>query len=205
MAPVSNKTTSEILRRARETLAITQRSLRDAITDPARRDVAIRNVAVFGRAVTNVLQNLRSTESAFDDWYVGVKKDMESDELMRFFYALRSRILKQGDARTGSYAHIASLSWPQDERKFGPPPKNAKSFFMGDALGGSGWEVEVSPGVIEKFYVNVPPEIGDVGMFFGDISETDPRAADATTLCRDYVERLEQIVSAAEARFGAPA
>ena len=38
-------------------------------TDPRTRIDSVRNVIVFGRAVTNVLQNLRSTEGMFDEWY----------------------------------------------------------------------------------------------------------------------------------------
>jgi hypothetical protein len=52
-------------------------------------------VVVFGRAVTNALQNLRTFDrQAFDEWYGPWKQEMEEDPLLRWFYKLRSDILK---------------------------------------------------------------------------------------------------------------
>ena len=55
-------------------------------------------MSVFGRAVTNVLQHLRSfdpyDEGAFDRWYEPWVTEMRTDPLLRYFYELRSAFLK---------------------------------------------------------------------------------------------------------------
>jgi hypothetical protein len=52
-------------------------------------------VVVFGRAVTNALQNLRRFDRrAFDAWYGPWQQEMRNDPLLRWFYVLRSDILK---------------------------------------------------------------------------------------------------------------
>ena len=64
------KTTSQILQQAEDTLFTAALGLAHVNGNDARARVAgLRNVIVFGRAVTNVLQNLRSTEPEFDEWY----------------------------------------------------------------------------------------------------------------------------------------
>ena len=53
-------------------------------------------MVVFGRSVTNVLQTLRSVDrEGFDRWYLPYRKQMEDDALLRYFYRLRSIILKE--------------------------------------------------------------------------------------------------------------
>src|SRR5436309_15318022 len=98
---VPNKTTPSILASAEQTLATARAGLEDVLAErPERRLPGLHNVVVFGRAVTNVLQNLRSTEPGFDEWYVPFVRQMESDPLMRFLYKLRSAILKRGTVST---------------------------------------------------------------------------------------------------------
>lgn len=57
---------------------------------------------VFGRAVTNVIQTLRNSVEGFDEWYIPHGEAMSRDPLMRFFYKLRSQILKEGQAGLGA-------------------------------------------------------------------------------------------------------
>lgn len=199
------RTANDILRSARETLDTARQGLVDVQDDPKRRMSGLRNLVVFGRAVTNVLQNLRSVRSDFDDWYGPVQKELESSHLMKFFYDLRSEILKKGDAGVGNRVHIKSLNFPVDMAKFGRPPVRACGFFIGDSVGGTGWEVEVSTGIVEKYYVDLPPEIGSAGLYFrnapGMKSSTDPAQADVIALCAEYFSTLDAIVKRAEEFF----
>ena len=199
------KSTSEILGRVRETLQIATLGLADLKMHPSRRLAGLSNLVVFGRAVTNVLQNLRSTEPSFDTWYKPVQEQLAADPLMKFFYELRTRILKQGDSGVGGYAHIKSFQFPLDMKKFGPPPPNAKNFFIGDSVGGTGWEVEVSPGNMEKYYVDLPSEIGASGLYFRDApsltQDSQPTDADVIALSERYMSQLEQVVESAETQF----
>jgi hypothetical protein len=203
MAAHSSK---DILNRALETLETAKAGLRDVAVSPERRLSGLRNLVVFGRAVTNVLQNLRSTEPTFDNWYGPVAEKLAADPLMRFFYDLRTQILKRGETGVSSYLHIKQLQFPMDMAKFGPKPPQAKSFFIGDSLGGTGWEVETAPGVTEKYYVDLPQEIGAAGLYFRDAPRVDSRSdakdADVVALSTAYIERLQVIVEEAKSRFG---
>lgn len=199
------KSTAEILQRTKDILADAELGLEDFSQDPTRRMSALRNLVVFGRAVTNVLQNLRSTETKFDEWYSVIRAEMESDPMMKFFYNLRSRIIKQGETGVSNFTHIKSFSFPLDMAKFGPPPKNAKDFFIGDNVGGTGWTVEVAPGVIEKYYVDLPAEIGTSGLYFQDAPGSSKAheigGKEALELCTKYINRLREIVQLAERQF----
>jgi len=173
--------------------------------DPARRQSGLRNLVVFGRAVTNVLQNLRSTEKSFDEWYQTYVDEMKVDPLMKFFYELRTRILKRGEMAVGNYAHINKFEFPRDMVKFGPPPKKAKGFFIGDQTGGSGWEVEVQPGVVEKYYIDLPGDVGVAGLYFHDAPGLNDTSnigeKDVVKLSERYLSFLERIVADAEKTF----
>jgi len=166
----------------------------------------LQNVAVFGRAVTNVLQNLRSVQPDFDDWYTPVQKELENTPLMKFFYNLRTEILKKGEVGVSNRVHIKSFTFPVDMAKFGKPPTNARGFFIGDSVGGTGWEVEVSPGVVETYYVELPTEIGAAGLYFrnapGVDGSKDPQQGDVVRLCGQYVAAIAEILRRADERFG---
>jgi len=134
---MADRTSAEILRAARQTLATAEKGLADVSSgDPNRRVAGLHNVVVFGRAVTNVLQKLRSTEPGFDAWYGPHRAQMEGDPLLKYLYRLRSEILKEGILPLSTSMHIHRLRFPDDIARLGPPPPNAKSFFIGDNLGG---------------------------------------------------------------------
>lgn len=71
MGVTIRRSTATILRDVADTLRTAQLGLKDVCStaEPGRRLPGLRNLVVFGRAVTNVLQNLRSTEPEFDRWY----------------------------------------------------------------------------------------------------------------------------------------
>ena len=145
------RTTSDILKDAQEILATAEHGFEDLAKGPRNRKLSgLRNLIVFGRAVTNILQNLRSTEPKFDEWYERYKNEMMSDPLMKYFYNLRSEILKEGSLKVSTHTYISHLQLPHDLARFGPPPPNAKAFFIGDNLGGTGWEVQLPDGSVEK-------------------------------------------------------
>lgn len=91
------KEIKETLARVAETLQTAEFGLRMLRSDdPTVRRTGLRNLIVFGRAVTNTLQGLRSHTLDFDSWYKPWVERMRADEVMRYFYRLRSEILKQG-------------------------------------------------------------------------------------------------------------
>jgi hypothetical protein len=69
-------------------------------------------------------------------------------------------ILKEGSMpRVGSSMYIEHL----DSRELQPlmehPPPGAHGFFIGDLLGGSGWQIELPDGSVEKYYVALPADL----------------------------------------------
>ena len=170
--------------------------------DPRIRAAGLRNAIVFGRAVTNVLQNLRSKVPEFDDWYQKRVEVMKKDEPATFFYQLRSRILKQGELSLSSSVAICGNSM-EILRNFETPPR-ARAFFIGDRLGGSGREVETASGEVERYYVQIPDGLPGLEIDI-DIHLTDVpaqyRDIPATVLCTRYLDYLSTLVADARHRF----
>lgn len=166
---MTNKTTAKTLASVEQTLATARTGFEDLVGHhPERRLSGLRNLVVFGRAVTNVLQNLRTTEPTFEEWYAPFVDEMKSDPLLRFLHELRTEILKRGTLPTTVSAHIDRFEFPRDLAKFGPPPPNAKGFFIGDQNGGLGWEVALADGKVAKYYAVMPGDIGTVSVHFAD-------------------------------------
>jgi hypothetical protein len=205
---VSNpKTTQDILRALQDTINIAEMGFEMTVSGKLPdRMLGIKNLVVFGRAVTNVLENLRSTEPDFDKWYEKYKKEMQADPLMKYFYKLRSEILKEGRLRVGWKAYINLINQPIDERLFGPPPPNAVRFFTFDSLGGTGWIVQLPDGSTENYYVNMPSNIASISYKFPDSPESHLGKAipdnSVQSLARLYLDYLQQIVKDAKTRFG---
>jgi hypothetical protein len=201
-----NSKTIDILKRAEDTLDTAKLGLRLLTGEaPENRFPGLRNVVVFGRAVTNVLQNLRSIEPGFNDWYECHKAEMKTDDLMRYFYSLRSEILKKGILNVSTQFHIHSLRLPEDMARFGPPPANARGFFIGDNLGGSGWEVELPDGSTEKYYVQFPREMVSTSFHFPDSPTShfgrELRESRIEVLSKMYIDYLQQLIQSAKQRF----
>jgi len=201
-----NRTTTDILKDAQATLKTAKDGLEQLVDGPPPRKLSgLRNFVVFGRAVTNVLQGLRSTEPGFDVWYKKYVHEMESDQLLKYFYKLRSVILKKGILKTAVSGFIRRLELPYDSLRFGPPPPFAKSLFIGDEFGGSGWEVELPDGSKMKYYVELPSDIGSVSLHFPDPPSHHLGKAisgySVEKLSELYIAYLSKMVQEAKIRF----
>ena len=167
----------------------------------------LRNLVVFGRAVTNVLQNLKSVvgEGVFDKWYGPIQEDMKQDEVLRFFYVMRSEILKEGTLRTTTSVQL-NLNGKELAPLLSNPPRHAKGFFIGDNLNGSGWEVELPDGTTEKYYITLPASIQIIAKFhFRDapVSRKGEIISDnsAESLAELYIDSLRSLLEKAQAEF----
>lgn len=201
-----HSTTLEILLNVQETIKTAEYGLRDLIEgSPERKLSGLRNLVVFGRAITNVLQGLRSIEPDFDAWYRKYIDEMDSDPLMKYFYNLRSLILKEGILETSVHARIKKLELPYDMSLFGSPPPFAKGFFIGDQLGGTGWEVELPNGSRMKYYVELPSDIGSVSLHFPDPPNhhlgKDITNNSIEELSSLYIDYLRKMVRDAKIKF----
>lgn len=107
---------SHVMSRAGTMLQLVELGLAD-IDDPAMEYLRITrglyNIAVFGRAVTNALQGLRTYDrQAFEEWYEPWLAEMRDDPLCRFFYALRTDLLKRTEIRFGIVLGAAGQNVP---------------------------------------------------------------------------------------------
>lgn len=199
------KSFEEVLRRVDDTLLTARHGLDDLLGEnDSRQFSGLRNLIVFGRSVTFVLQNLRGIDGVdFDAWYEPQKAAMSADPLMKYFVQARNELEKQGKLSVGVGLHIKSFSGG-DMARFGPPPLGATSFFMGDSTGGTGWEVRTADGKTEKYYVELPADIGQVRRYFANFLPSDSpelQIQSIEQLSGEYISRLSALVREARTHF----
>lgn len=199
---MSTKTAEGVLRKAEELLATARLGL-EALEgdDPTRRPSGMHNVAVFGRSVTIVLQNLRSAvdRDAFEVWYAPHVERMKAEPVFRYFVDLRNEILKKGPPEMRTNTEVGFLNGRMLNELVRQAPPGAREMFIGDALGGSGFEVELPDGSIEKYYVALPRDWDvHVRLHVPAPSLDEPIA----TLSQTYLDGLGEIVADARRTFG---
>jgi hypothetical protein len=208
MAKEGAMTSAEAVNNARELLEMARTGLADIESgDPRRRRPGMRNIVVFGRAVTQAIQRLRTVIPAFDEWWLPRIEKLGSDPLFVYFNTLRNTILKEGELPATNVLHVAHLDGDDMARLMANPPPGAKSFVMGDRLGGNGWRVEMPDGTEETLYVNMPSDIAVKSWLELEDAPTEHDGSpipDASfeTLGRLYVEALDRLLADAESRFG---
>lgn len=203
---------TELLAAAAETLETAERGLSDLL-DAGRPEAwlpGVRNLIVFGRSVTNLLQNLRTPlGAAFDEWYGPIQTAAAGDELLKGFDRLRAEIVTAGSVPIGdSSIHMERLDTRELASLMHNPPPGARTFFMRDHRGGSGWEVALPDGTTEKYYVALRADVGATtrlrlentpathgGELLADTS--------VEALSQHYIEYLRRLVHDAIDRFGA--
>lgn len=197
---------SGIIQKAEETLQTAKFGFDDlSARDRSRRLSGLRNLVVFGRSVTFVIQNLKTPvgSESFEQWYRPHREKMQADPLMKYFVTLRNEILKQGRLPIGTSASIENFS-SSDISRLGTPPPGASSFFIGDHLGGSGWIIELPDGTTEKYYVQIPVSMAKVQQHFTElpVPETDDlKRKPVEELCEYYLAELEKVIDDARRVF----
>lgn len=194
----------EVLDAARQNLRTMEHGYEDLIEgDIDRQNSGIRNIAVFGRAVTKSLQRLKSRVAGFEEWYIPYREEMKDDPLMKHFWRVRNQVLKKGENPTGNYMYISRFNYPSDLQKF-EKPDGAKRFFID--VTGAGWVVELPDGSAEYYYVDLPDEIGTSGLIFTDPPsqhlEQDISHTSIEEKCRMYIEYIQELVAEAEQKWG---
>lgn len=200
-----NSEIQAIIIKAEETLKTARYGFDDLTSgNRQRRFSGIRNLVVFGRSVTFVLQNLKTPagEVSFNEWYEPIQDMMKADVLMKYFVTLRNEILKEGKLPVSTSASINIK--PGDMAKLGTPPPGARSFFIGDQAGGSGWEIELADGSKEKYYVEIPESMAKIQQHFSELPVPDDdelKRKSIEELCTYYLEKLENILDSARKYF----
>tara|TARA_R110000824_G_scaffold35499_3_gene111205 strand:- start:2851 stop:3519 length:669 start_codon:yes stop_codon:yes gene_type:complete len=194
-----------IIQKAEETLQTARFGYEDLTSENRyRRYSGIRNLVVFGRSVTFVIQNLKTPVGSdrFDAWYQPIQEKMKSDVLMKYFVTLRNEILKQGKLPVSTSASVNFSS--SDMAKLGTPPPGASGLFIGDQTGGSGWEIELPDGSKEKYYVELPESMAKVQQHFSELpvpDDDDLKKKSIEELCEYYLKELEGVVDEARKAF----
>jgi len=204
MTKASSRTASQIIADAESALRMAQLGL-EAVkrNSPGAKAVGLRNVAVFGRSVTWVLQNLRNTmPKQFDHWYAPHADEMRSDPLIRFFVVLRNQIEKQGLTPPSSSTEFEAkkdLTLPND---LGPPPPGAESFFLD--VGGAGWNVSIGSET-QRFYVELPEDKVIMRTYISNAPTTHKGKPlgrrSMEELCELYVGDLQDLVADAKSNL----
>jgi hypothetical protein len=189
-------TQASVIANATGQLQVARMGLKDfSGNDPARRIAGFRNAVVFGRAVTNVLEHLRSKVPDFDAWYKPRSAALRSDHGFSTLYALRSQILKEGSGDPSVSIHIQSLNTADLRPLMQNPPAGAESFFIGDQTGGSGWTILNPDGESEKYYVTLPSTV--------QISSSHHIGEEvAVDLLTRYLEAMATLITDAKSHFG---
>lgn len=123
--------------------------------------IHLRNFITTGRSVTFIIQNLKNKvgKDKFNDWYIPWQEKMSGDDVLKTFITIRNEIEKQGKLDTALNIIIEHLNSKDLQPLMENPPPFAKGFFIGDQLGGSGWEINYGNGVTEILYVELPEKI----------------------------------------------
>lgn len=200
------KAVEEIIQKAEETLKTARFGYEDLISrNRARRYSGLRNLIVFGRSVTFVLQNLKTPlgGEAFDRWYSPIQDSLKANPIMKYFVDLRNEILKQGKTPATHISANASFS-SSDLSKLGTPPPGASGFFIGDQTGGSGWVVQLPDGSEVHYYIDIPESIAKVTQHFADLpvpEDHELRHKSIEDLCDYYLVELEKLIDSARKEF----
>jgi len=198
-------TIEQILQRTEDTLTTAKHGYEDLVSvDRTRRFTGLRNLIVFGRSVTFVLQNLRSTvgKKRFDDWYEPQQELMKSDLVLKYFVKLRNDLEKQGKLPVSTSAHLKHFSTDILDKYQKPP--GTVGFFIGDQLGGSGFEIELLDGSKEKYYVELPSDAVSVTQHFHEIPVPDDDELKGKTieeLSGYFISKLESLLNEAREEF----
>jgi hypothetical protein len=197
-------------------LDVAKRGLADlADADAEKHLPGLMAVATFGLAATHTLQNLRGIDrEGFDKWYAPERATLKADPIARYFYKLRSQILKEGDA--GEIATQVEVKGPitisnesihEDMAAIVPPPPGATGFVFGDEHGGNGWIVELLDETRQIYYVPLPEDYPiKTTLHFADppAPPKDANLDDTSiqSLARYYIHLLVGLVRRAKARWG---
>lgn len=154
---------------------------------------AVRNVIVFGKRVLLLLRDLAVADPGFADLFSQNRLAMTEAPQIQRFDRLAIEFLRE----RAPLLDATHLAIPSAGMKFGSRPENARVFFSGDRLGGSGWEVMMGDGSIEKHYLTLPPEILPAGF---ELSSTS-KPGSVQDLCAEFVGHLREMVRNAREYF----
>ena len=175
----------QILEEADDRLAAARAGLGVVKSGPYQLKAGFRNVAVFGRMVTFVTNNLRDKLDGFEEWDAAAKERHFGDGLGRLMNDMRLAFEKQATNPIASHTHIKHFDSSMMQ-KF-PKPEGAVAFFMGDKVGGSGWMIETPDGAHIPYYIDLPGDVAEVTV----VAVNKNQSYDLIELAERYISALE--------------
>jgi hypothetical protein len=172
------------------------------MNDPTRALSGLFNAVVFGRMVTFTLQNMRNDVGGFNEWYDPIVTELKADPLMKFFWELRTGIEKKAEPVADQGIMIKKLNVAEVFNL--PKPPGAIGFFIGDEIGGSGWDVRAADGAIKKYYVTPPDSWGVAAALNMNNIPVEFKNVPATDLVARYLDRMDEILASAKVKFSTP-
>ena len=165
------------LREAETLLELVEAGLKQVTDGPSERRVpGVRNVLVFGATFAAAMKSIAAKDRLFASWFDVQKPTEGIDQLLRIMTT------EPKTRRDYTQVQLASAG-----KEFGPRPDHARAFFSGDRLGGSGWEIELPGGRVEKYYVMLPDDLPSGYSFTGS-------DRNAETLARRHVAQLREML-----------
>ncbi|HUP60547.1 MAG TPA: hypothetical protein VNA69_09040 [Thermoanaerobaculia bacterium] len=169
------------LQDAEALLALVEAGLKQVTgATPERRVPGMRNILVFGSLYTTLMEAIASKDPLFASW-LDVQKPPDGVETLR-----RLMLRPPKTRRDYTSVQLASAG-----KAFGPRPAGARVFFSSDRLGGTGWEIEIPGGHVEKYYVALPDALPSGHSF-------DDTGTNVESLARRYVMHLREIMKHAK-------
>jgi len=161
------------------------------------------SVAVFGRSVTFILQNLRSKVNNFDLWYGPYVEEMNKDPLMARFKDIRNSIEKEGVDDVVSTTYVKRLDQSILVRM--PAPPGCIGYFFGDRYGRSGFNIKLPDGTADIIYFD-PGKFSLTSVSTMKKAPTKHLGADVSNqtlhgLCKLYLNYLEAMLENALLEF----
>jgi hypothetical protein len=158
-----------------------------------RRFPGLRNLLVFGEAAVRQMGQLSAADPLFATWFDQQLKGSAADPQMKELAQLRTAVLREPkERREFTKVQVASAG-----KEYGQRPENARAFFSGDRLGGSGWEIAIAGGLVEKYYVALPQDLSPPGYRYENVSGSTGKAIEP--LARKYIANLREMLRYARA------
>lgn len=189
----------QVLDLARQTMGFARMGQRDYTEGGERRLIGLQTAITYGRSVTLVVQTLKNSVDGFDAWYAPIRQSLADDPVAKWFVDRRNSILKEGTVgETTNATHIEILDDHGISELMEKAPPGTTQLFIGDALGRSGWTVQLPDGTTEQVYFSLPSKIGWSEMNIKDA----PGGAKLDDLLEDWLSSLEDIVNRAFTEYG---
>jgi hypothetical protein len=164
----------------------------------ARRKAAL-NVGTWIYAIEQSARRLKDLDrSRFETKIQPLIDTFCNNPIIDWWLVIRHKVTHDLPPSFVSSTHVSHLDSSTIDRINRSAPTGTKGMFIGDELGGSGWEVEGEGGEVRKVYFSLPNAIGSTEINFPDPPNTkkiEDLASEAFSLTNKLVEDVKAWVN----------